>query len=90
MNLTRPCLRCLLREMPEGAALAAVLQELIGRIPEEDRASAETVRNRLAACKECAHLNRGTCGLCGCYVEHRAEKAGAACPDLPPRWDPPS
>lgn len=82
----KPCLRCLLRDLPEGAALSAALQELISQIPPEDRASEAQVRQRLEACRGCGHLHRGTCGLCGCYVEHRAEKKGASCPSLPSRW----
>ncbi len=82
----RPCIRCLLSDLPEGAALARSLRELIEMIPAGDRADRETVQKRLDACRECGFLNRGTCGLCGCYVEHRAEKRGACCPDTPPRW----
>jgi len=74
--------------MPEAASLSAILRELISRIPEEERAPQDLVRRRLAACRACGHLNQGTCGLCGCYVEHRAEKRAAACPDLPPHWAP--
>lgn len=82
----KPCLRCLLQDMPEEAALARNLRELIGLIPPEDRADEETVRRRLAACRACAHMQRGTCGLCGCYVEHRAEKKGEDCPEMPSKW----
>ena len=83
----KPCLRCLLREIPEGAALMASLRELIGQIPAEDRTPPETRESRLNACKSCPRLNRGTCSLCGCYVEHRAERKSAVCPEIPPRWE---
>ncbi len=86
MNAGKPCVRCLLREMPDAAALAASLRELIALIPEEERAPAPLAEARLAACRACPHLRRGTCVLCGCYVEHRAERKGAACPDVPDRW----
>lgn len=82
----RPCRRCLLQDMPDQAALAASLRELIALIPEEDRAPTALVRRRLDACRACAHLRQGTCGLCGCYVEHRAERKAAFCPALPARW----
>lgn len=82
----KPCIRCLIRDLPQGAALSEVLRELIGRIPPEDRASPETVAERLAACESCEHLGQGTCRLCGCYVEHRAERKAGACPALPSRW----
>lgn len=88
MTPGKPCLRCLLREMPGEEALASLLRELIGQIPEEDRSPADVTEARLQACRTCPHLNRGTCGLCGCYVEHRAERRAGICPDLPPRWPP--
>ena len=82
----KPCLRCLLRDMADAADLREILRELIGRIPEEDRTPPRLAEKRLEACTRCGHLNRGTCGLCGCYVEHRAERKKAACPDIPGRW----
>ena len=82
----KPCLRCLLQDLPEGEALKAMLAELIGSIPPEDRAAPDAVRTRLDACRICSHLRQGTCGLCGCYVEHRAERRKASCPDIPARW----
>jgi len=85
--LTRkPCLRCLLGEMPEAAELARTIRELVDLMPPEDRAPAEVVRKRLEACRKCEHLGMGTCGLCGCYVEHRAERARADCPRVPSAW----
>ena len=86
MTMQKPCLRCLLSEMPEEAVLARNLRELIALIPEADRASAETVEERLQTCRECDHLSRGTCRLCGCYVEHRAAKLRGACPAVPTKW----
>ena len=86
MTGKKPCLRCLLSEMPEEAALARSLRELIELIPEDERAPADLARKRLDVCRGCSHLRRGTCGLCGCYVEHRAEKLRAVCPDVPDRW----
>ena len=84
--ILKPCLRCLLSEMPEAEALKASLRELIDLIPEEERTSPGEAKARLEACKACPRLNRGTCTLCGCYVEHRAERKRAACPEIPPRW----
>ena len=78
--LRKPCLRCLLREMPDQAQLSAVLRELIDGIPPEDRSPAALTESRLQICRDCPHLRQGTCGLCGCYVEHRAEKRKAVCP----------
>ena len=31
-------------------------------------------------------LHGGTCAMCGCYVEHRAERKGASCPETRARW----
>ena len=84
--IRKPCVRCLLEDMPSQAALAETVRELIDLIPEADRADRETVQSRLAACRECSFLGMGTCRLCGCYVEHRAAKKRAFCPAVPPRW----
>lgn len=81
-----PCLKCLLRDLPGEEALRAVLAELIGRIPAEERTDPEILETRLAACRRCPHLHGGTCEMCGCYVEHRAERKGASCPETPARW----
>ena len=45
--LRKPCLRCLLREMPDQAQLSAVLRELIDGIPPEDRSPAALTESRL-------------------------------------------
>jgi len=41
---------------------------------------------RLQECDACPHLIREEmrCGLCGCYVEHKAKWESASCPDN--RW----
>lgn len=80
------CRRCLLEDIPGGAALAANIRELIDRLPEEQRAEERLRAKRLTACRECRHLLDGMCALCGCYVELRASKAAGRCPDLPSRW----
>lgn len=81
-----PCPRCLSAQVPGGEALSALLRQWIGAIPEERRADEAVRRARLAACRACAHLNAGTCALCGCYVEYRAAHAAQRCPDAPGRW----
>ena len=86
MIFRKPCVRCLLRDLPDGEALRASVRELIDLIPEGERAPAESVRQRLNACRACPNLSMGTCALCGCYVEHRAERLRAFCPDVPSRW----
>ncbi len=82
----RPCVRCLVRDLPEGEALSAILRERVEALPPEARVSLAWREARLGACRACPHLNRGTCALCGCYVEVRAAKRGLDCPDVPARW----
>ena len=83
--IQRPC-RCLLSEMPDEAALTEIVRERIAELPEEERAEEPERKRRLSLCRECVSLNRGTCILCGCYVEIRAVKKRMGCPNVPPRW----
>ena len=85
--LNKPfCRRCLLADMPDQAALAASIAELIALLPDTLRAEEALRRDRLACCRRCPHLLDGMCALCGCYVELRAAKARMCCPDVPTRW----
>ena len=47
-------------------------------------------KQRVRACGNCPHLKtkRMQCGLCGCFVEHKAKMKTAQCPDTPQRWAP--
>lgn len=83
--MKRPC-RCLIGEMPDEAQLAEIIRERIETIPEEERTPAGEYALRLSACRECGHLQRGTCARCGCFVEIRAAKKSQRCPDVPARW----
>ena len=80
------CRRCLLEDMPDEAALARSIRELIDLLPEEKRSSAEVNAQRLSICRECNHLQNGMCVLCGCYVELRAAKRMMKCPCVPKKW----
>ena len=84
----KPCRRCLLEDMPDEAALAKNMQELIALLPDDKRADEDARLSRLAVCRTCDHLNRGMCALCGCYVELRAAKKHMGCADVPSRWGP--
>jgi len=85
--LNKPfCRRCLLADMPDQAALARSVRELIDLLPDAQRAPEEIRQARLARCRACDHLLDGGCALCGCYVELRAAKRGMGCPDVPARW----
>ena len=84
--MKRPC-RCLIGEMPDEAELAKIIRDRIDTIPEEDRVPEEEYVARLAKCRECMHLQRGTCARCGCYVEIRAVRKWKQCPDMPSQWE---
>lgn len=80
------CRRCLLEDMPDQAALAASVRELVALLPEHLRAPEKITSARLDICKNCDHLYGGMCELCGCYVQLRAAKKKLGCPDVPARW----
>ena len=82
----RPCLRCLIADLPDEKALAEIIRERIGQLPSEERVSEENRQRRLNQCRRCRHLNHGTCALCGCYVEIRAARQSMGCPDVPGKW----
>ncbi len=86
MEARVPCPRCLLDRSPEGEALAALIEQWIDAIPDQNRADGALYRRRLEACEVCPHLAEGLCALCGCYVAHRAAQAAQRCPDVPHRW----
>ena len=46
----------------------------------------DTYKARLQECDACPHLKRDEmrCGLCGCYIEHKAKWRTSNCPD--DRW----
>ena len=83
--MKRPC-RCLVAEMPGEAELAEIIRERIETIPEEERTPEQEYALRLSACRNCRYLQRGTCALCGCYIEIRAARKKQRCPDVPERW----
>lgn len=82
----KPCLKCLLQDLPDEKALAEILRERIAQIPEEDCTDPDIYKKRLDLCRSCPSLSRGTCGECGCYVELRAARKKMSCPHVPPLW----
>ena len=80
------CPRCLLSELPDGAALAHTVQAWIDGLPDARRADEDVRLARLEQCRRCEYLGEATCELCGCYADFRAAQSDAACPDVPPRW----
>ena len=82
----KPCIRCLVADIPGGEALARIVRERIGQIPENRRCPEPDYSARLAVCRGCDSLRSGTCALCGCYAEIRAAKTDMDCPDVPSKW----
>ena len=64
--------------MPDEAELAEIIRERIELIPEEERTPEKEYAFRLSRCRECEHLQRGTCGQCGCYVRSGRQENGKA------------
>lgn len=83
--MKRPC-RCLIGETPDEAELAEIIRERIETLPEEERTPDREYAFRLSKCRTCSHLQRGTCAMCGCYVEIRAARKNQRCPDVPVKW----
>ncbi len=82
----KPCIRCLLSELPDERALSEIIRERIAQMPESERATEAERQRRLSRCRACGKLNRGTCAACGCYVELRAARRRMSCPDVPDHW----
>ncbi|MCR5672485.1 MAG: DUF6171 family protein [Lachnospiraceae bacterium] len=79
METSRPCKKCLLAQLDNEKLLAEV-KAAIERLAPKDKVSEEKYSSRLDICRECDHLNEGTCGACGCYVELRAAAKAGKCP----------
>lgn len=79
------CKRCLLSEYDPAGARETV-QRCIAQIAPEQRTEDAAYQERLACCKRCEALLDGLCGVCGCYVELRAAKAGQHCPHPEAKW----
>jgi len=76
--MTSLCRRCLLRDLAE-ADMEEVLH-FYERLSPKHRVSREEYESRLDRCRQCSHLQTGTCMQCGCYVEVRAAQKGTFCP----------
>lgn len=84
-NTKNICRRCLLAETGE-AELIRSLEEVKSALPEEQKTGSAEYSARLEKCRQCDHLNSGTCTKCGCYVEYRALKKAMHCPHEQSRW----
>ena len=86
MQLPQPCKRCLLEEMETEQPLYELIRQRIALLPDGERTPDPEYRRRLALCRACDQLQRGTCLQCGCYVEIRAAKHLLHCPNSRPAW----
>ncbi len=74
-----PCKRCLLLETGDEV-LYERIKRTIDSIPAEKRCGDDEYQKRLLLCKSCEKLIGGMCRVCGCFVEVRAAKKEAYCP----------
>ena len=86
MQTVNLCRRCLLEDMPDEQALYDLIRERIRSFPDGERAGDAEYRRRLALCRRCDQLLRGTCRQCGCYVEIRAAKREMRCAHNIQKW----
>ncbi len=81
----RFCKKCLIRELDDGALFESV-KEYLESIDSAIKTPQEEYERRLAVCKDCDRLVRGTCTACGCYVEMRAALKNNYCPEVRAKW----
>ena len=79
------CRKCLLAEMDLQEVYQSV-REYVESLPPDKKADDKEYARRLEICKGCENLADGMCVKCGCYVEARAAKINADCPDEKDKW----
>lgn len=79
------CRKCLLAEMNLQEVYQSV-REYVEALPPDKKADEAEYARRLEICKGCENLADGMCVKCGCYVEARAAKKNADCPDEMDKW----
>lgn len=79
------CRKCLLAEMDLQEVYQSV-KEYVEALPSDKKADDTEYARRLEICKGCESLADGMCVKCGCYVEARAAKNNAVCPDEKNKW----
>ena len=80
------CRRCLLREMTGENEYYESVKRYRAALPARRRTPDDDYERRVLACRQCAHLDAGTCMQCGCYVEMRAARADLHCPMTGGPW----
>ncbi len=81
----RFCKKCLIRDLDDKALFESV-KDYLNSLDPRDKVSDEEYEHRLALCRDCDRLVRGTCTVCGCYVEMRAAGKNRTCPAVKPKW----
>ncbi len=81
----RFCKKCLIRDIDEGALFQSI-KEYIDSLDKIIKTPDEEYEQRLRECKACDRLVKGTCTVCGCYVEMRAAAKKNSCPAVHPKW----
>ncbi len=80
------CRKCLLAETDMQEVYRSV-REYVETLPPDKKADTAEYARRLEICKGCESLADGMCVKCGCYVEARAAKRNAVCPNERDKWE---
>ena len=83
--MDKPCPRCLTDELTNGEYFKS-MYDYIDTLDPEIKTASEEYSRRLALCNDCPKLINGMCALCGCFVEVRAAKKTARCPNIARVW----
>ncbi len=86
METKRICKKCLIRDFDEGALLESI-KSYVENLPPDIKTEEDVYEKRLKTCEACEKLLKGTCLVCGCYVEMRAAVKGNVCPLPKAKWD---
>lgn len=80
MDTTKiPCRRCLFEGVDRDKVMN-MIQEYLGALSDEERASDSLYHERLHVCGDCSRLENGLCVMCGCFVLYRAGRKDSRCP----------
>ena len=67
-------------ENPDERELTEYLIAFVRDLNPAEKTDEAAYTRRLAACRDCPHRVKETCGVCGCYVRVRAAKRRMDCP----------
>ena len=83
--MTKPCPKCLTNELTNNEYFKT-LYNYIESLDPEIKTAANEYNRRLELCNNCPKLTNGMCTICGCFVEARAAKKTARCPNIEKAW----